>query len=271
MRLLCTAATFSEVGKRRPHMEDRFFLSSEPSPVLAAVADGMSKPPHGEVIAQIAVDCLNRHHGVRSFASEPAAVESRLTAAFADAQSEASAYGTSAAYLQQMPAQVILNGNWVPWYKRPGTTLVVTVFDGASLHVMWIGDSRLYRGRKGKVDLLTLDHNPLRGYVPFQRTSTEHRFGKSNVLDRHLGCDVARRPMGSTPEYWREDVEPGDVFLLCTDGVSSELDSAPGAQLERLLLSGLAPADMCGELAAAVMLTEARDNATGIGLHFAGI
>lgn len=264
--LLCIGASLALIGKRRSKMEDVCALSSEPSPEVAVVADGIGSALHGDIVAKMAVDCVLQHHGRCRIASAPASAESRLLGAFGDAQSQVFGYGKSNAYLLNVPKTRIKNGQPVPWDYRPGTTMAATAFDGSDLHGMWIGDTRAYLARAGTVRILTQDHSPLPRYYPGMSTD-ELRYLKSNVVLRYIGGDVAKRADADTPEYFRLPLQAGDMVVLCSDGVSGELDER-GGPFDGILLSGKSPADICADLSAAVMATEARDNATGVVLSF---
>ncbi|MEK9713694.1 MAG: bifunctional protein-serine/threonine kinase/phosphatase [Thalassolituus sp.] len=80
------------------------------------------------------------------------------------------------------------------------TTFSAVVFKSRSMHLFHVGDSRVYRLRAGEFECLTRDHT--------------HRMGKNEYLSRALGMDV-RVEM----DYFMDELMPGDVLLLTSDGV----------------------------------------------------
>ncbi|MCU0722291.1 MAG: protein phosphatase 2C domain-containing protein, partial [Planctomycetes bacterium] len=109
-----------------------------------------------------------------------------------------------------------------PRYAEMGSTLVALSAARAAVAVAHVGDSRAYRFRKGKISRLTRDHSMAdarRGFGLFRRSEEEvRRDPMRHVVLRALGheadvaCDAAVHP-----------VRPGDVFLLCTDGLHDAL------------------------------------------------
>ena len=112
------------------------------------------------------------------------------------------------------------------------STVVVVALDGDRLHLVNAGDSRCYRFRAGSLMLLSEDHR-------------ESGTGREHVLRKALGLanDLA-------PHIASADIAPGDVLLLCTDGLS---DVVPEADLARLLAD---------HASARALVAEARRRAT---------
>lgn len=117
-------------------------------------------------------------------------------------------------------------------YRTMGTTVAALKTDGKKAIVLWVGDSRVYRLRAGKLELLTDDHtvgNELSRLSPGDATSrlAKRSHPLAHVLTRAVGVESAVKP-----DERRTDLEPGDRFLLCTDGVHDVLpDEAIGAHL----------------------------------------
>lgn len=103
-----------------------------------------------------------------------------------------------------------------PHYKGMGTTLVVAVFYDNRMLVAHIGDSRLYRFRAGELSQLTKDHSLLQEWIdsgmitPEQALTAQHK----NLVTRALGVEATVEP-----EIHEHQVMPGDLFLLCSDGL----------------------------------------------------
>lgn len=108
-----------------------------------------------------------------------------------------------------------------PRYAGMGTTLVVAVFRDDQMTVAHVGDSRLYRWRNGELRLLTRDHSVLREQLDSGIITAEQarQSRNRNLLTRALGVDPVVEP-----ELAEHAVEPGDVYLLCSDGLNDMVE-----------------------------------------------
>jgi protein phosphatase len=100
-----------------------------------------------------------------------------------------------------------------------GTTVVGALFnrEDRKIHVAHVGDSRAYRVRAGTLTQLTRDHSLLNDYLlvmPNLSDAQKERL-PSNVITRALGMQEA-----VAVDLHFEDVEPGDVYVLCSDGLN---------------------------------------------------
>ena len=123
-------------------------------------------------------------------------------------------------------------------YGQMGSTAAILVFDPASrarAAVIHVGDSRVYRIRRGFGERLTRDHRVVGG----------------NALTRAVGATATVRC-----DIREVDVQPGDRFVLCSDGVSSVISDARIA----VFASGGALEDAAGRLAEEVVKAGAPDN-----------
>jgi protein phosphatase len=102
-----------------------------------------------------------------------------------------------------------------------GTTVVGLVLDGDTAAVAHVGDSRAYRVRNGKLELLTQDHTWVNEQVVAGFLSEEQArvHPLKNVVTRALGGDAE---VDVDVREWK--VAPGDVFLLCSDGLTTMLN-----------------------------------------------
>lgn len=104
-----------------------------------------------------------------------------------------------------------------PQYAGMGTTLIVCLFYDDRLMVAHLGDSRLYRMREGALALLTRDHSLLQEQIdsglitPEQAKHAQHK----NLVTRALGIDPVVEP-----ELREHQTRPGDLYLLCSDGLN---------------------------------------------------
>lgn len=178
-------AALSDVGREREGNEDRFLER----PPLFAVADGMGGAQAGEIASAIAVETLAGTSGAHD-----------LTRAIEEANARIYAKAAEDRELSGM-----------------GTTVTATWAEGGTLTVAHVGDSRAYRLRDGMLEQLTEDHSLVGGLV---------RMGSITPAEaeEHPQRSVILRAVGVEPEVevdLREhEVADGDVYLLCSDGLS---------------------------------------------------
>jgi protein phosphatase len=115
-----------------------------------------------------------------------------------------------------------------PQYSGMGTTLVVGVFQDGRLMLGHIGDSRCYRLRSGQLEQITKDHSLLQeqmdaGLITPEQAATSTN---KNLVTRALGVEDA-----VLLEVNEHRVEPGDLYLMCSDGLSDMLDDEAIAQI----------------------------------------
>lgn len=137
------------------------------------------------------------------------------------------------------------------------TTVVMLVLCGDKATLVWIGDSRGYRLRKNALSLLTRDHSLVQEMIGAGLVTVEEarNHPARNIITRALGAN------SETPqiEIIAEQAEPGDVYLLCSDGLSGPLSNDDIATL----LSG--PFESSAEsLVAAALARDGRDNITAL-------
>lgn len=110
-----------------------------------------------------------------------------------------------------------------PDYTGMGTTLVVGVFQGDHLFLTHVGDSRCYRLRSGKLTQITKDHSLLQEQLDAGLITRAHGVGRPgrNILTRALGVDP-NLPF----EVKVHRVAAGDLYLMCSDGLTDMVDDA---------------------------------------------
>ena len=150
-------------------------------------------------------------------------------------------------------------------YKTMGTTAVAFLLEpaeGFRARALHVGDSRLYRFRNGRLDVLTRDHtvgNEL-GRAMSTGNSDQARSlqARSNplthILTRAVGTELRARP-----EWRTVDVQRDDRYVLCSDGVHDMLDDA---SIGAILREAGSPASAVARLEAAVREAGAGDNYT---------
>lgn len=203
-------AVRTDPGLVRSHNEDAVF--AEAALGLAILADGMGGYNAGEVASGMATtllaDSLARfmltasQRDARSMC--PEALDHRLLDEIA---------AVNAAIYQAAERQ--------PRYAGMGTTLVVACFYDNRMSVAHLGDSRLYRLRDGHFAQLTRDHSLLQEQLDSGMITAEearHSLNR-NLVTRALGVD----PVVDT-EVHDYEVRPGDIMLLCSDGLNDMVD-----------------------------------------------
>jgi serine/threonine protein phosphatase PrpC len=102
-----------------------------------------------------------------------------------------------------------------------GTTLVAARFHDNRVTVAHVGDSRLYRMKDGRLQQLTLDHSLMQDLINrgFYTPEEAKQNVKSNVITRAVGVEES-----VAPEVQEIQAEPGDLFLLCSDGLTDMVE-----------------------------------------------
>ena len=143
-----------------------------------------------------------------------------------------------------------------PQYSGMGTTLVVGVFRADRLMLGHIGDSRCYRWRGNDLLQITSDHSLLQEQIdagwltPAQAAASPHK----NLLTRALGVEDA-----VLLELKEHQLEAGDIYLMCSDGLSDMMEDAAMASI---LQNGSSLAQMAQELVFRANENGGRDNIT---------
>ncbi|MBC7807635.1 MAG: Stp1/IreP family PP2C-type Ser/Thr phosphatase [Akkermansiaceae bacterium] len=214
-KIIATWAARTDIGRVRENNEDKFdFFAPDDPAILAprgrlwAVADGMGGHSAGQVASEAALKTLVRSY----FNPSDTDAEAALKTAFADAN----ALIFRAA--QRMGGQ---NGM--------GTTLVALVAIEDRFLVAHVGDSRIYRYRGGgrknadtsQLTQLTTDHSWVEEQVSRKSLTREQAEASPyrNMITRSVGVEE-----NVVPDITIHAAEPGDVYLLCSDGLSGFLD-----------------------------------------------
>ena len=198
--------TATDPGMVRSHNEDSIGTDAENG--LAVLADGMGGYNAGEVASGIAVAMLSTEMKQALENHDPHQLaDSGET--FAEKFVRENSAKANAAIFQTAKSQ--------PQYSGMGTTLVVALFFDNRMTVGHIGDSRLYRLRKDVFEQVTRDHSLLQEQIDSGMITKEQaRFSQNkNLMTRAVGID----PEVET-EVHTYDVEVGDIYLLCSDGLS---------------------------------------------------
>lgn len=197
----------TDVGQRRDHNEDA--VASDVETGLVVLADGMGGYKAGEVASEIAVLTLvaELREGLMELQIGKTDPDTGLLGE-SRVLRDAVAKANSAIYNVSQSQ---------PQCAGMGTTLVAAVFTDNRICVGHIGDSRLYRLRGEDFRQITEDHSLLNEQLKSGLITPEQAKVSSNknLVTRALGVD----PVVEL-ELHEYDVQPGDVYLLCSDGLS---------------------------------------------------
>jgi len=141
-----------------------------------------------------------------------------------------------------------------------GTTIAALLAAGGRCSCLWAGDSRIYLYRAGRLTQLTRDHSQLEAARSRHVSRSDETLARprANLITRAIGAE-------DTLEIDRVTVElsDGDIFLLCTDGLSNEVSEL---SIKRALLPGNCSL-ACETLVDMALEREARDNITAVVLR----
>lgn len=238
-----TWAAATDRGQVRERNEDALLAT----PDVLAVADGMGGHAAGEVAAKTAVDTLAR---VMRRSHKRDAGDA-LAAAIREAN------------------QIILErGAEYEQLEGMGTTVTAAVVRGGILTVAHVGDSRAYILRRGSLEQITQDHSLVGEMVRRGRLTEEE-------AAVHPQRAVITRALGSAPQLdvdiLRHTLEPGDILLLATDGLTGVLPDAMLASVLAHAADDKAPlSDLCSRLIAQANVRGGPDNITVVVAKYLG-
>ncbi len=209
LRMRMAAAT--DTGKVRQHNEDFFYYSEKHQ--FFVICDGMGGHNAGQFASRLAGETLKEMVLQEKFFDIH-----KMTEDIADDLPPAALQLLAGVRLANR--RLFNHARSHPELKGMGTTLVAGMFRHGWLHIVHTGDSRLYRLRQSKLQLLTRDHTWLNELLEDREISeTEaESFRQKNVLTRALGIAPAVKI-----DLRIEPVETGDLYLLCTDGLHNAL------------------------------------------------
>ncbi|TPW19118.1 MAG: protein phosphatase [Elusimicrobia bacterium] len=198
----------TDPGKVRERNEDSIALAADIG--LLVVADGMGGHNSGEVASGLAVET------VMTFAKD--FLGNGRNALPEGADPALSARARQLQHFIQKANTVIFEKSQA--FKKDhgmGTTIVAAIADERSITVAHVGDSRLYLLRNGRLERLTEDHSLVQDQVRHGLITQEQaeKSNLQNILTRALGTEAAVKV--DTADH---PVLPGDVFMLCSDGLT---------------------------------------------------
>lgn len=228
------AAALTSTGRVRSRNEDALGYRLEQG--IFVVCDGMGGAAGGEIASRIAVDTV-----LERMCSDGAAEHAR------EALHEGIAEANRA---------VLERADREPGLFGMGTTLVAMVLCGKSAIIAHAGDSRCYQLRQGRLERRTHDHSLVDEQIRLGSMTREEaeRSPFRSVITRAVGTQQT-----VTEEIVEADVEPGDLFLLCTDGLTREVNET---SIRDVLASERDPAIAVHRLVEAANEAGGHDNIT---------
>lgn len=230
-RVAVESGAATHVGAVRRHNEDSF--CSTPDMGLWVVADGMGGAASGDVASALAV--------------------SGIEVGTARGQDLVQAITGAHEAIIAAPAK----GRGTPGM---GSTIVALRVQRNTYELAWVGDSRIYRLRSGELGQLTRDHSLVQDLVEQGEiaASEARSHPQRNIITRALGALSNSAPVVDRREG---NLQAGDVFLLCTDGLNGELDDD---RIRDILVDGRDPQDAAQRLVAAAVAAGGKDNVTAV-------
>jgi serine/threonine protein phosphatase PrpC len=252
-----SAAALTDVGSKRPSNEDAFGYSVEQG--VYVVCDGMGGAAAGEIASSMAVEAVLS--GLSSRAEIQVPLEHYLAEAIRAANEGIFARARDNRELSGM-----------------GTTLVGLMVDGSRVLVFNVGDSRCYVMRcvchdpgpaepgnpdrkegcaeKHRLHQISLDHSLVEEQVRMGRMTHEEALHANyrNVITRALGTQPTVEP-----DIFELQALPGDLFLLCSDGLTGEISDE---MIEAILALDLPLDELCAHLIEAAKRAGGHDNIT---------
>jgi protein phosphatase len=246
----------TDSGKRRDRNEDALLMMPERN--IFAVADGVGGHNRGDVASKKAVS------GIREFLNEnplplrPAGGTrpEAMPPGIADESGQCPLKAYFMRCFRSINENIIAMARSDPALAGMATTAVAAYLDDGVLYLTNIGDSRAYVMRGEEIRQLTEDHSFVNTLVRSGAlTKSEARLHpRKNMITQALGIEI-----NIEPDFYRFELQSGDLILLCTDGLSGELTDE---EIRVTASSAREPAEKCERLVAAANDRGGNDNIT---------
>ncbi len=204
----------TDAGPVREQNEDSFLVDKETG--IFVVADGMGGHAAGEVASLMAVETIHSILVGREDPDETRLVRDVEEIDESDRLRERLRYA-----MNQASISIRRESESRPETRGMGTTVVVLVVEGDHAHLAHVGDSRAYLYRNGRLVRLTRDHSVVQQEIDAGRLTPElaRLVSRRHVLTQSVGFHGPVEPDTTT-----RILEPGDLFILCSDGLTDPLD-----------------------------------------------
>lgn len=233
-----SSAALTDVGKVRTVNEDA--CAARPEAGLWVVADGMGGHDAGDLASATIIEYLGEIGKHDSLGDLVDAVEDSLLDVNRSLLAEASMRGKQATI---------------------GSTVVVLLAHHHHAACLWAGDSRIYRLREGRLQLVTQDHSQVMEMV-------EQGLLLREDAEAHPAANVVTRAIGAADELYLdvevEELQSGDRYLLCSDGLTKEMTDT---EIAEYLRHGSCQ-QACDSLVGLALERGSRDNVSVVVVDF---
>ena len=197
----------TDIGKSRELNQDYYYISEETEePKLYILADGMGGYKGGEIASKLATDSVKKY------------IQNNFEGIIKEKQE-----------ILKLIENAVEYANMVVYEKSKedkelegmGTTLEVCLIYNNKAYIGHVGDSRIYRVRNEVIRKLTKDHSYVQQLVEDKKITREEAkvHPKKNMLTRALGCTPYVEP-----DLRARNFEKGDIFIICSDGLTNMID-----------------------------------------------
>ena len=237
----------TDIGLKRKNNEDTYLIVTKDKNVqdygmLFAVADGMGGHAYGEVASKMACEGLAEYYNKE--------------------QSPSNESDFHHAKLHHLIQTILRSHNQILReseknlrFKGMGTTLSALVLLKGKALIAHVGDSRIYRLRQGRLEQLTVDHTMAQFLMEVGEIVPEEavKHPARHVLTQVMGADIEEI------DTRVETLAPGDLFLLCSDGM---YDMVTDDDMLKILLTPSSVQAVCDQLLGAAIENGGKDNVT---------
>ena len=249
------AAGLTDVGRQRKHNEDTILIRAELG--LYAVADGMGGHNAGDVASKLAATSLGNFFEATHQPEGASAID--LPDDYDDLAQSARRL---AAGVRKANHDVFTISSTYQQHHGMGSTMVaIHLLETGEIHVGHVGDSRCYRIRDGEILQLTRDHSLINDALEMKPDLLPEEIARlpKNIITRALGMKDAVKVDIRTGR-----AEPGDVYLLCSDGLTGMV---PDVQILEVVGLTDNPQEACELLVAEANDAGGTDNISALIIH----
>ena len=197
----------TDIGKAREKNQDYYYISQEnEEPKIYILADGMGGYKGGEVASKLATDSVKKY------------IQSNFDSIIKDKESILKLIASAVEYANMV---VYEKSKETQELEGMGTTLEVCLIYNNKAYIGHVGDSRVYRIRNEVIRKLTKDHSYVQQLIEDKKITREEAktHPKKNMITRALGCTPYVEP-----DLRARNFEKGDIFILCSDGLTNMVD-----------------------------------------------
>ncbi len=239
MHLKLTAADKTDVGKQRDQNEDcaykRIESSEKGDQGLFIVADGMGGYKAGEVASKLTIETVSKSldslfrplpeqptiklepSALGQSAQTPPAEALNKTRKLSETSIVTAIEDQLSNAIQQANKAILRYGEQQASARGLGSTVTAVLIQGDQAYIANVGDSRTYLLRNNRLTALTKDHSLVARLVEARQIAPEdiYTHPQRNLIYRSLGAGRKNVEV----DIFHETIQPGDTFLLCSDGL----------------------------------------------------